>query len=1515
MSGVFISVFHMIISLVVPIRRALMATLAALILALAAPNAMAATFAEDAQAAAAKGAVTLNDIPAIKSFLSKFGARKLGALKLSNTTFDGGVLKADVKFININWRFTAYSGGTIKNTFFTFGPTSTVSFKKMFKKVPGIELLDILVFDDQMLAIAGADLELDAADLPDGARAEIDRFYEGGDDYTFEVAQGLKLFGALDLGKAKALDDAIKFLGGKSSKVQLTAALSTSILDAMLGGSLPQPELSMTATLPTFRPKIGGVIQLPANVQFAFNSSLSLEGASVGFSGTTDFKIGGQTVPMTLSETITLDTSGAPEIAVAMSIFEGEPWEKAFGLKFLTIEDYAMEMTADASGTMSVGTSGKTTIGGKTFDVATSAQFGTTTAGLPLPEAISLEIDDGPNKVGSLGLKDMLSIYRDLLKVTSGGNINIPLDKVPDVSIAGTEKGKGPKISLTLEAGGGFGFDISGALRVLGSNIATVETAFMSADEGIEIKANSKKLGVGPFSLPNASVHVRARVDRENGTFPPPKVQIHAEAMSLFGSKAAIDVTMLLTSATMLANADFGELFKFDLKAFAGIQNLKKFTDFAKTDFFLAANLRSDPAKWIRTAGKDAVKKAFDGLKPGLNKAVAGLTSAQKEVDKLNGNIASMRKTVKAERAKSTTSIKSAENEVNKLQRDITNLNSKISTNKRKIKSCRQDMKVCWWAPTWSKPKRTKCKSVPNYPARGVCEAANTPWRTAIAGLETAKVGVLAAKVTAQKTLEAVRKGITAIPVDADPRIVGLFSALHTAKIALEAAKQTVKGVGSFTDILAKGVAAVGKVDVFALNKGSIRGSLSQGLKGEPVVLDMDFRLLGKNYKNRFAFSLTDWKFNAKQFEVIALAAAVKTVIKVGKAAKIVPHVLLDEVEKLYLKRQAEVDAAVAKALEGGGVGSNEAVASQGMDREVVVSQKVRLIQNTAARNKDMAARKKIQGIRAAIMQRQLGELAGKSKWTRIAGAANDVGSGANGKTWVIGTNKEGGGYGIYRWDTSKWKKIGGSAVRIDVGPQGHAWVVNNKGNIYRHDGKKWNQVPGGAFDIGVGANGKAWVIGRGKEGGGYGIYRRDGNNWTKIAGSAVRIDVGPKGNAWVVNNKGDIYRHDGKKWVRMPGRAKDIGIGSNGTVMVIGTDDSPYVWNGKTWIKVVGKARNITVARNGDPWVANAGKAIYAWDQAHKLKLVKVAVAKPVGGASMAVKLASGWVNYGGDYDTARVSKSGNLVTVTGLIKNGKYGHVGTLPRGFTPSKRLIFDLSNHAKSARIDVLKDGRILWVAGGKDHKWLSLSGITFNVASTGRLKLASGWATYGGDYGTPTFAKAGNVVTVSGLIKNGKYGHLATLPRGFAPPKRLIFDLNNHAKSARIDVLKDGRILWVTGGKDHKWLSLSGIKFSVKPNGTVKLASGWRAYGGDYQGATFAKSGRIVTVAGLIKNGKYGHLGTLPRGFTPAKRLIFDLSNHGKSARIDVLPDGRVIWVTGGKDHKWLSLSGVSFQAR
>merc|ERR1719199_1011408 len=79
-------------------------------------------------------------------------------------------------------------------------------------------------------------------------------------------------------------------------------------------------------------------------------------------------------------------------------------------------------------------------------------------------------------------------------------------------------------------------------------------------------------------------------------------------------------------------------------------------------------------------------------------------------------------------------------------------------------------------------------------------------------------------------------------------------------------------------------------------------------------------------------------------------------------------------------------------------------------------------------------------------------------RWGRIAGSANDIGFGG-GKIWVIGNNREGGGYGIYRRDGSRWTKIAGSATRIAVKPDGNAMVTNKQAGIYDYTGKKMEQM------------------------------------------------------------------------------------------------------------------------------------------------------------------------------------------------------------------------------------------------------------------------------------------------------------------------------------------------------------------------------------------------------------------------------------------------------------------------
>ena len=72
--------------------------------------------------------------------------------------------------------------------------------------------------------------------------------------------------------------------------------------------------------------------------------------------------------------------------------------------------------------------------------------------------------------------------------------------------------------------------------------------------------------------------------------------------------------------------------------------------------------------------------------------------------------------------------------------------------------------------------------------------------------------------------------------------------------------------------------------------------------------------------------------------------------------------------------------------------------------------------------------------------------------WNKLSGSAHDIGVGADGSVWVIGTGSlPPGGFGIFYWDasTSNWLQVDGAAEQIAVGPHGHPWVVNTAREIY----------------------------------------------------------------------------------------------------------------------------------------------------------------------------------------------------------------------------------------------------------------------------------------------------------------------------------------------------------------------------------------------------------------------------------------------------------------------------------
>lgn len=291
----------------------------------------------------------------------------------------------------------------------------------------------------------------------------------------------------------------------------------------------------------------------------------------------------------------------------------------------------------------------------------------------------------------------------------------------------------------------------------------------------------------------------------------------------------------------------------------------------------------------------------------------------------------------------------------------------------------------------------------------------------------------------------------------------------------------------------------------------------------------------------------------------------------------------------------------------------------------------------------------------------------------------------------------------------------------------------------------------------------------------------------------------------------------------------------------------------------------------------------------------------------------ASGWTNFGKGYRAVSAAKSGDVVTVSGLAAGGKLGHVATLPSDMRPKQRLVFNVNTHDRTARVDVLANGQIHFVAGNTAHGWVSLDGISFRLGNSTALKLTPGWANYGQGYSGINAVLAGDTVMVGGLVKSGKGNVIATLPAHLRPAKRLVFNLNSHDKTSRVDVFPDGRIIWVYRAAARGWVSLNGVTFDRKPGAPLKLVNGWKKHpDSSFAPASVTRDGNRISVSGLTEGGKWGHIATLPNGMCPESRLIFNLNNHDDSARVDVLSDCRIVWTGGGKNHGWINLDGIAF---
>jgi hypothetical protein len=205
-----------------------------------------------------------------------------------------------------------------------------------------------------------------------------------------------------------------------------------------------------------------------------------------------------------------------------------------------------------------------------------------------------------------------------------------------------------------------------------------------------------------------------------------------------------------------------------------------------------------------------------------------------------------------------------------------------------------------------------------------------------------------------------------------------------------------------------------------------------------------------------------------------------------------------------------------------------------------------------------------------------------------MPGLASDIGIGANGSVWVVGTDKA-----VYNWTGTTWNRIEASEItRVAVDPQGNPWVIGAGGSISRRVGNNWVNVPGQALDIGVGADGSVYHVGLSNT-----LYKwNGGSGWSESFGfDAAQVAVDPQGNPWTIGKNGEIAKYVGGVKQVVAGIAKDIAISANGVVFVVGTDGAMYAATATGWNKTTANISSLRIAADafGAAWIVTTTNVI----------------------------------------------------------------------------------------------------------------------------------------------------------------------------------------------------------------------------------------------------------------------------------------------------------------------------------
>jgi len=260
--------------------------------------------------------------------------------------------------------------------------------------------------------------------------------------------------------------------------------------------------------------------------------------------------------------------------------------------------------------------------------------------------------------------------------------------------------------------------------------------------------------------------------------------------------------------------------------------------------------------------------------------------------------------------------------------------------------------------------------------------------------------------------------------------------------------------------------------------------------------------------------------------------------------------------------------------------------------------------------------------------------------------------------------------------------------------------------------------------------------------------------------------------------------------------------------------------------------------------------------------------------------------------------------------------------------------------------------VIVYVGGYVGQWASLDGITiYTKGAADALELPAPWVKYERGFMDPSYMRIdmsppknskktrqdAYIVQYPGMglcfffglmrINNWAIGdwadHLATIPKECRPSHRLVFAVNQHENTLRVDITPEGMVVFVSGMKKHAWVSLDGIQFMTHATNPLNLYGDWKPYSATHNGTDqrdpvwHRTTKQLCVLSGVVRASSDPHpiIAQLHPDCRPTAVLTFGVIGEKGECRLDVTPNGKLMWrgfTSRVKPPMWISLDGIKF---